>query len=85
MYHWYWMHPHPFLRPFPFFPFWFGPWGLIVLLVWVLLVGFPIGRILSRIGWSPWLAILAFIPLVNLIALWILATSKWPIERRTGG
>jgi hypothetical protein len=36
------------------------------------------GRILNRIGFSPLWAILMFIPLLNLIGLWILAFSEWP-------
>ena len=81
-----WMHqplyPHPFLfHPF----FFFGPWGLIVLLFWVLLVGIPVGRVLGRMGFSPWLAMLAFIPVVNLIFLWIVATTTWPSERGSDG
>jgi hypothetical protein len=74
-----WMHPHPW---FLFEPFGFGLWGLIVLAFWIAVIGVPIGRILRRIGWSPWLAILAFIPLVNLMCLWLVALGSWPVERR---
>jgi hypothetical protein len=35
-------------------------------------VGVPIARILYRLGFSPWLAILALLPLGNLIGLWLL-------------
>lgn len=56
-------------------------YGVIHWIVFVLVVAailYPIGRILGRIGFSPFWSILAFIPLVNLIALWILALSDWP-------
>ena len=52
--------------------------------LWFLTIGvliYPLGRILNRIGFSPLWAILAFIPLVNLIALWALALADWP-ERK---
>jgi hypothetical protein len=42
------------------------------------LILFPLGRILRRLGFSPYLSLLAFIPAVNLIALWVLALADWP-------
>jgi hypothetical protein len=44
----------------------------------VAVVVYPVGRILNRIGFSPLWAIVMFIPLLNLIALWILAFTEWP-------
>lgn len=44
----------------------------------VVLVVYPVGRILNRIGFSPLWTIAIFIPLVNLIVLWILAFTEWP-------
>jgi hypothetical protein len=35
-------------------------------------------RILARLGFPGWMAVLAVIPLVNLIALFLLATQPWP-------
>jgi hypothetical protein len=51
-------------------------WLIFVVMVAVLL--YPIGRILARIGLSPFWSILALIPFVNLIALWFLAFINWP-------
>ena len=51
-------------------------------IVMVAVVVYPLGRILNRIGFSPLWAIVMFIPLLNLIALWILAFTEWP--RGTG-
>ena len=42
---------------------------------------FPIGRILSRIGFSPLWSIIIFIPLANLAGLWVVALWRWPIDR----
>ena len=53
---------------------------ILALLFWIAVFGFPVWRILSRLGFSGFWAILAFIPLVNLIALWVLALNKWPVE-----
>ena len=44
----------------------------------VALVLYPVGRILKRLGFSPFWSILSLIPLVNLIGLWIVAFVEWP-------
>ena len=63
----------------PFSPFIAFSWLWFILTIGVLI--YPLGRILNRIGFAPLWAILAFIPLVNLIALWALALADWP-ERK---
>ncbi len=57
-----------------------GHW--VVFAIVAVLVLYPIGRILSRLGLSPFWSVLAFIPIVNLIALWLLALIDWPAARR---
>ena len=54
------------------------PFGLIVPIVAITLVAVPIANILYRAGHSRWWTILAFIPLVNLICLWIFPFGRWP-------
>ena len=61
----YWMHGY-------------GPAHWLWFIVMIAVVVYPAGRILGRIGFSPFWSILIFIPLVNLIALWILAFTEWP-------
>jgi len=51
-------------------------WIMFVVLAVVIL--YPIGRILSRIGFSPFWSVLAFIPLANIIGLWVVALAAWP-------
>ena len=53
-----------------------GHWLIFAASVAIFL--YPIGRILGRIGLSPFWAILAVIPLANVVALWILAYIDWP-------
>ena len=52
----------------------FGPvhWLFFVALIGVVL--YPVGRILSRIGFSPLWSVLVFAPLVNLVALCVVAS-----------
>jgi hypothetical protein len=40
-------------------------------------------KILPRMGFPSWLAIMASVPLVNLILFYYLAMSPWPIDQRT--
>lgn len=49
---------------------------LIVLLVLSPLI--PIYRILRRMGFNGWLCVLAFVPLANLVTVWVLAYVRWP-------
>ena len=56
----------------------FGPVHWLFFIVVVAAVLYPIGRILSRIGFSPLWSVLVFVPFVNLVALWVLASIDWP-------
>jgi hypothetical protein len=60
---------------------WMTGYGLahwIIFVAMVAIILYPIGRILRRLGFSPFWSLLVFIPLVNLISLWVLAFSEWP-------
>ena len=52
-----------------------------------LVVIWPAARICKRLGFSPWLGILAAIPLTNVLLLWFLALARWPASEipRGGG
>jgi len=43
----------------------------------------PYGRILRRLGYSPWLSLLTVVPIANLVLLWVVAYAKWPALSRT--
>ncbi len=56
-------------------------WHWIVFAVFAALTLYPIGRILNRIGFSPFWSLIAFVPLANLLGLWIVALAAWPRDR----
>ena len=58
-------------------------WHLILLALILSIVLVPISKILRRVGFSGWLAILYVIPGVNLIMLWVFAFIRWPKEPGT--
>ena len=53
----------------------------LIFIAMIALVLYPAGRILKRIGFSPFWSVLAFVPIVNLAALWVLALIEWPVRR----
>lgn len=59
-------------------------WQWVLFAAAVALILYPVGRILGRIGFSPFWSVLAFIPVVNLIGLWIVALADWPRDRHPG-
>lgn len=59
---------------------------LVFLLVLNIIVAIPCWKIVSRAGFNPWLSLLYIIPLVNIVALWMLAMKDWPATtNRRGG
>ncbi len=60
---------------------WFGMHWLAMLLGAAVIV-LPFWRIFAKAGFSGWLGLLMIVPMVNLIALYVLAFSDWPIARR---
>jgi hypothetical protein len=42
-------------------------------------------KILGRMGFPPWFAIMAAVPVVNLLLLYYVALSPWPREARWTG
>ena len=50
----------------------------VVMLGMLVFVAYPAGRICSRLGFTPWLGILAIVPIANVILLLYVAFSRWP-------
>ena len=61
------------------------PEALVVLffLAMVLVVIWPASAICRRLGFSPWLGVVAVVPVLNLVLLWFIALAPWPL-RDTG-
>ncbi len=45
---------------------------ILILTIWIC------GRILNKAGHSRWWVLLIFVPIVNLIMIWVFAFTKWP-------
>lgn len=55
---------------------------IVVLIIWAFVIVF--GRVLNRAGYSRWWVLTMFVPLLNLIMLWVFAYADWPISGRHG-
>ncbi len=64
---------------------WFGL-PEVALIVWLVfgafLVALPACRICAKAGYPSWLGVGAMVPAVNVMLLFFLAFSTWPIEQR---
>ena len=54
--------------------------SLIVIALYVLVFVIPIAKVLRRVGFSGWGSILAVVPLLGIIGLWIFAFMRWPLD-----
>lgn len=61
-----------------------GGHGLLGLLIAAVIFVIPLWQIVRKAGYPPPLALLALVPLVNIVALWVFAFSRWPRDRSNG-
>lgn len=64
----------PHLNPYHFLAF-----MLPFIFVMSVIVFIPYWVIFKKAGFTPWLALLMFVPLGNVIMLYVLAFSKWKV------
>jgi hypothetical protein len=57
---------------------WMGGWGFaqwLMFAAFVTVIAYPVGLVLKRLGFSPLWAGLVFVPVVNIVGLWVVALS----------
>ena len=64
-------------------PMQMGAFGPIMMLIFGALIVIPFWFIFKKAGYSTWLALLMLVPLINVIMVYFLAFSTWPIHSRT--
>ena len=52
-------------------------WGMIATAIFFVI---PLWKIVSKAGYHGAWALLALVPLVNIVALWVFAFSRWPVQ-----
>lgn len=56
----------------------------VLIVLGLALFMFPIGKVIHRTGYSGWWVLLWFVPVANLIVLWLWAYARWPVLDRPG-
>lgn len=51
----------------------------LILLIYAAVIVVPTAQIVRKAGFSRWWSVLATVPLVNLVALWLFAFSNWRV------
>jgi hypothetical protein len=59
--------------------------GLGIFIILGAIAVIPFFQIFRRTGRSGWWALLMFIPIVNIVVLWVLAFTRWPALDRAKG
>ena len=60
-----------------------APWPLVILAIFLILFFLPMLKILPRMGYSKWWAIIGIISPLNMIGLWYLAYARWPAAKNS--
>jgi len=59
-----------------------GIWQLIIFLIIIAIPTVLIFRpVVEKAGFSRWWSLLMFVPLINLIMVWVFAFMEWPAEK----
>lgn len=56
-------------------------WSLILIFFIIIIPILIFGPIAKKAGYSRWWVLTMFVPIVNLIMIWVFAFAKWPIEK----
>jgi uncharacterized membrane protein YhaH (DUF805 family) len=57
-------------------------WHWLIVIVVLLTAIVPSVKILGKAGYSGWWVLLVFVPLANIIAIWIFAFADWPTSEQ---
>lgn len=52
-----------------------------IIMLYIAIIVVPFWRIVSKAGYAGAWSLLALVPLVNIILLWVFAFVRWPNER----
>jgi len=72
------MYMHPHIFPFMFL----GPIGLVFIVIGFLIFALPVMEIVHKAGYSRIWILVWFVPLLNIIMLWVFAFSRWPARSK---
>jgi hypothetical protein len=59
--------------------------GLVMFVIWLVIFGllmWPYVRIVQKAGYSGWNILWMFVPIANIVMLFVFAFARWPIEEK---
>jgi hypothetical protein len=56
---------------------------ILYLTIIIIFVVIPLVLIVRKAGFSGWWVLLWFVPLLNIVMLWVFAVIEWPVMRRS--
>jgi hypothetical protein len=59
--------------------------AIVIGLILLIIAFIPYVLIIKKAGYSGWWVLIAFVPIVNFIMLWVFALARWPLEDRARG
>jgi len=59
----------------------FSIWHWLIIFIYVAIIIVPCWRIVGKAGYPGAWSLLALVPLVNIVLLWVFAFIRWPVER----
>jgi hypothetical protein len=59
----------------------FGFWHFFIFVFWIGVFAIPMWRIAVKAGFPGPVSLLMYIPVLNIILLWVFAFVRWPVER----
>jgi uncharacterized membrane protein YhaH (DUF805 family) len=59
----------------------FVHWFIMLFMLAIFVV--PTAMIVRKAGYSGWWCLLGFVPIVNIVMLWVFAFSEWPSLRQS--
>jgi hypothetical protein len=59
-----------------------GPIGLVFIVIGFLIFALPVMEIVHKAGYSRIWILVWFVPLLNIIMLWVFAFSRWPARSK---
>jgi uncharacterized membrane protein YhaH (DUF805 family) len=55
----------------------------LILAAYAVIVCIPTAQIVRRVGYSGWWGLLAGVPVVNVVSLWVFAFMRWPAKSQS--
>jgi hypothetical protein len=60
-------------------------WQTVIVLVLVSIAALVYSTIAKKAGFSRWWTLVLFVPIANVVLIWVFAYIEWPVEKNASG